>query len=143
MSRRNYWIIRKETMPQHTDHAGVLWHGYYLNWLEEARIDALSKVGLKYVDLIKEGYEMPVVSIEIKYKSPIFHGEVIFIQSRFLINKSPRINIKSDFIGRQNTIKTSSSIDLVLINKENFSIVRKKPKFLLEALKNLKNGPNR
>jgi len=141
MSRRNHWIIRKETMPQHTDHAGVLWHGYYLNWLEEARIDALSKVGIKYIDLIKDGYEMPVVSIEIKYKSPILHGEEILIESEFLINESPRIKINSNFIGRNNIITTSSSIDLVLINKENFSIVRKKPKFFLEALNKLKNGP--
>lgn len=128
-------------MPQHTDHAGVLWHGYYLNWLEEARIDALSKVGIKYIDLIKDGYEMPVVSIEIKYKSPILHGEEILIESEFVINESPRIKINSNFIGRNNIITTSSSIDLVLINKENFSIVRKKPKFFLEALNKLKNGP--
>ena len=141
MSRRNHWIIRKEVMPQHTDHAGVLWHGYYLNWLEEARIDALFKVGIKYIDLIKDGYEMPVVSIEIKYKSPILHGEEILIESEFVINESPRIKINSNFIGRNNIIKTSSSIDLVLINKENFSIVRKKPKFFLEALNKLKNGP--
>ena len=141
MSRRNYWIIRKETLPQHTDHAGVLWHGYYLNWLEEARIDALSKVGIKYIDLIKDGYEMPVVSIEIKYKSPILHGEEILIESEFVINESPRIKINSNFIRRNNIITTSSSIDLVLINKENFSIVRKKPKFFLEALNKLKNGP--
>ena len=141
MSRRNNWIIRKETMPQHTDHAGVLWHGYYLNWLEEARIDALSKVGIKYIDLIKDGYEMPVVSIEIKYKSPILHGEEILIESEFVINESPRIKINSNFIGRNNIITTSSSIDLVLINKENFSIVRKKPKFFSEALNKLKNGP--
>ena len=128
-------------MPQHTDHAGVLWHGYYINWLEEARIDALSKVGIKYIDLIKDGYEMPVVSIEIKYKSPILHGEEILIESEFVINESPRIKINSNFIGRNNIITTSSSIDLVLINKENFSIIRKKPKFFLEALNKLKNGP--
>ena len=141
MNKRNYWRLIKETLPQHTDHAGVLWHGYYLNWLEEARLDALSKAGLKYIDLIKDGYEMPVVSINIKYKSPIYHGEVILIESEFIINKSPRINIKSNFIGSNNTIMTSVTIDLVLINKENFSIVRKKPKYLLEALINLKNGP--
>ena len=141
MSRRIHWIIRKEVMPQHTDHAGVLWHGYYLNWLEEARIDALFKVGIKYIDLIKDGYEMPVVSIEIKYKSPILHGEEILIESEFVINESPRIKINSNFIGRNNIITTSSSIDLVLINKENFSIIRKKPKFFLEALNKLKNGP--
>tara|TARA_B100001287_G_C22515242_1_gene450170 strand:+ start:154 stop:582 length:429 start_codon:yes stop_codon:yes gene_type:complete len=141
MTRGNYWIIRKETLPQHTDHAGVLWHGYYFNWLEEARLDALSKVGLKYIDLLEDGYEMPVINIEIKYKSPIFHGEEILIESEFLINESPRINVRSNFIGRNKNIMTSSSIDLVLINKENFSIVRKKPKYLMEALNSLKNGP--
>ena len=141
MIKKNYWRIRKETLPQHTDHAGVLWHGYYFNWLEEARLDALSKVGLRYIDLIKDGYEMPVISIDIKYKSPIFHGELILIESEFFINGSPRINVKSNFFGTNNKLVTSSNIDLVLINKENFSIARKKPKFLLEALNNLKNGP--
>ncbi len=141
MNKKNYWVIGKETLPQHTDHAGVLWHGYYFNWLEEARLDALSKVGLKYIDLIKYGYEMPVVNIEIKYKSPIFHGDKILIQSEFLINKSPRINIESNFIGRNNKIVAFSSIDIVLINKSNFSIVRKKPKFLLDAINKLKEGP--
>ena len=38
----------KCVLPQHTDHAGVMWHGVYLNWLEEARIEALSQVGLTY-----------------------------------------------------------------------------------------------
>ena len=141
MTKRKHWVLRKEALPQHTDHAGVLWHGYYFNWLEEARLDALSKVGLKYIDLLEDGYEMPVINIEIKYKSPIFHGEEILIESEFLINESPRINVRSNFIGRNKNIMTSSSIDLVLINKENFSIVRKKPKYLMEALNSLKNGP--
>ena len=141
MTKRKHWVLRKETLPQHTDHAGVLWHGYYFNWLEEARLAALSKAGIRYIDLIKHGYEMPVISIDIKYKLPIFHGEVIFIESQFLINKSPRITIRSNFIGKNKTIMTSSSIDVVLINKADFSIVRKKPKILLEALKHLKNGP--
>ena len=86
---------------------------------------------------------MPVVSIEIKYKSPILHGEEILIESEFVINESPRIKINSNFIRRNNIITPSSSIDLVLINKENFSIVRKKPKFFMEALNKLKNGPTR
>tara|TARA_Y100001978_G_C23626095_1_gene400973 strand:+ start:470 stop:898 length:429 start_codon:yes stop_codon:yes gene_type:complete len=141
MTKRNYWEIKKETLAQHTDHAGVLWHGNYLNWLEEARLDALSKAGINYIDLIKNGYEMPVVSVVINYKLPIYHGEEILIKSEFLINESPRIKIKSNLVGKNNKIKTISSIDVVLIYKENFSIVRKKPEFMLEALEKLKNGP--
>tara|TARA_B100000925_G_C21968224_1_gene456593 strand:- start:239 stop:667 length:429 start_codon:yes stop_codon:yes gene_type:complete len=141
MINENYWVLKKETLPQHTDHAGVMWHGYYFNWLEEARIDAFSKAGIRYTDLINNGYEMPVVNIEMKYKLPIFHGEIILIESKFYINKGPRIKIKSNFIGERKDIMTTSIIDLVFINKNNFSIVREKPKFILEALNHLENGP--
>ena len=26
----------KRVLPQHTDHGGVMWHGGYVAWLEEA-----------------------------------------------------------------------------------------------------------
>ena len=45
-----------------------MWHGAYLNWLEEARIEALSEVGCSYQELSAEGYELPVVSLSINYK---------------------------------------------------------------------------
>ena len=35
------WCCSKRVLPQHTDHAGVLWHGAYVAWLEEARVEAL------------------------------------------------------------------------------------------------------
>ena len=44
MKRNNIWKINKIVLPHDSDHAGVMWHGKYFNWLEEARIDALSKV---------------------------------------------------------------------------------------------------
>ena len=45
------WKINKTVLPQHVDHAGVMWHGTYFNWLEEGRINALSKVGIDYSNL--------------------------------------------------------------------------------------------
>ena len=43
------WELKKRVLPQHTDHAGVMWHGTYLNWLEESRIDSIDKAGIKYI----------------------------------------------------------------------------------------------
>ena len=40
------WVCRKQVLPQDTDHAGVLWHGSYVAWLEEARVQALAEAGL-------------------------------------------------------------------------------------------------
>ena len=54
------WVITKVVLPQHVDHAGVMWHGSYINFLEEARIMTLKKVGLDYADLSLKGYEFPL-----------------------------------------------------------------------------------
>ena len=92
MSIKRPWTINKKVFPQNTDHAGVLWHGSYLNWLEEARIDALTKSGRDYSTLINDGFELPVIEINIKYLSPIFIGEEITVNSYFSSNdKSPKI----------------------------------------------------
>ena len=77
------WKSTKTVLPQHTDHAGVMWHGCYFNFLEEARIDALNKVGNSYSDLSKLGFEIPVTSAQIKYKISFVHGEKILLISQF------------------------------------------------------------
>ena len=52
------WRLIKCVLPQHTDHAGVMWHGAYVSWLEEARIHALSNVGLNYKEISNEGFKI-------------------------------------------------------------------------------------
>ena len=50
------WVLQRRVLPQHTDHAGVMLHGAYLAWLEEARVEALAQAGLAYSDLSARGF---------------------------------------------------------------------------------------
>ena len=59
MNLKPVWKIEKIVLPQDADHAGVMWHGKYFNWLEESRINALSKVGISYFELTKNGLDLP------------------------------------------------------------------------------------
>ncbi|MEY4431853.1 MAG: hypothetical protein RLZZ533_1789, partial [Cyanobacteriota bacterium] len=52
------WRLERRVLPQHTDHAGVMWHGTYLAWLEEGRVEALDAAGLAYADLSAQGLEL-------------------------------------------------------------------------------------
>ena len=131
------WEFKKKVLPQHTDHAGVLWHGTYLNWLEESRIDSIGKAGIKYIELLERGFELPVYKVEIKYLIPIIIGEEIIIKSYFITNKGPRITVNSKFTNLKNKIHAEASVDIVLIYKKNFKIVRKRPDFVEVYLKNL------
>ena len=133
MDSKPVWKIEKIVLPQHADHAGVMWHGTYFNWLEEGRINALLEVGISYFELTKKGFDLPLINTSIKYKSPLFLGEKIIIESVFNIGKSPKINVISKFINQKNQTLTIAEVNLVLINKLNFSIIRKRPDFLSKA----------
>ena len=133
MKSKPVWKIQKIVLPQNADHAGVMWHGSYFNWLEEARIKALSEVGINYFDLTKNGFELPLINASIKYLFPLYIGDNITIESLFNISKSPKIKINSKFINERKKILTIAEIDLVLVDKNNFSIIRKRPDFISKA----------
>ena len=133
------WKIKKLVLPQHSDHAGVMWHGTYFNWLEEGRVNALSKAGINYVDLTKKGFELPLIDSSIKYISPLFLGDNITIETIFKISKSPKIKIQSKFMNKSKKVLTLAEVNLVLINKNSFSIIRKRPDFISKAFLKL-NG---
>ena len=136
---KKIWKTHKIVLPQHSDHAGVMWHGTYFNWLEEGRVNALSKAGINYVDLTKKGFELPLIDTSIKFISPLFLGDNITIETIFKINKSPKIKIHSKFINKSKKVLTIAEVTLVLINKNRFSIIRKRPDFLSKAFLEL-NG---
>ena len=90
MNEKKIWKINKTVLPQDADHAGVMWHGNYFNWLEEGRINALSKAGINYFDLCKKGFELPLIDASIKYILPLYLGEKIVVESTFNIGKVPK-----------------------------------------------------
>ena len=110
------WKLLKRVLPQHTDHAGVMWHGSYLNLLEEARVLALSQVGLQYKDLVEKGFEMPVVSLTINYKNALNHGDCVLLESRCLPRQRARWPWLTTFL-KDDEIIADARVEFVLVKK--------------------------
>ena len=143
LTNKKPWKLTKKILPQHTDHAGVLWHGSYFNFLEEARIDALNKVGITYSKLSQEGYEMPVVSAQIKYKKAFTHSETVLLNSQFMIVNKIRLNCKTFFFKVNGSIGAEAFIELVLVRKINNSmkLFRELPVEIKKIFLLLEKGP--
>ena len=142
-TNKKEWNLTKTVLPQHTDHAGVMWHGYYFNFLEEGRIDALNRVGITYSRLSKKGYEIPVVSAQIKYKIAFTHGETILLKSQFNLVSKIRLNCKTLFLKVNGDVGAEALIELVLVRKENDSIklLRGFPPEIKKIFSLLEEGP--
>ena len=137
------WRLSKTVLPQHTDHAGVMWHGSYINFLEEGRIDALNKVGISYSQLSKNGFEIPVISIQIKYKKPFIHGESFVLMSEFNIENLIRLNCKTFFLKLNGDIGAEAFVGLVVVKRKNDSmkLVRELPVQIKNMFLLLEEGP--
>ena len=79
-----------------TDQMGFAHHSNYLNYFEMARIEWLHSRGFSYATLEKQGIVMPVVAVDIKFKSPAFFDDILTIQ--LSVNEAPKASIKIQYI---------------------------------------------
>ena len=139
------WQIERAVLPQHTDHAGVMWHGSYLAWLEEARVEALRRAGLAYSDLSERGLELPVISLKIDYRQALLHGETVRVESWVLPQKGVKLPWRSAFLKADGSVAAEAHVELVLVDLSQGPgqrrLLRKAPEDLRQALEQLKKGP--
>ena len=109
------WCLRRRVLPQHTDHAGVMWHGAYVAWLEEARVEALAAVGLAYSDLAARGLELPVVSLAIDYRQALRHGDRVEIRSQALPRRGLKLPWRSLLLNGAGGVAAEARVDLVAV----------------------------
>ena len=139
------WRLRRRVLPQHTDHAGVMWHGAYLAWLEEARVEALQQVGLAYCDLSAQGLELPVVSLAIDYRQALLHGDQVELLSRVERRAGLRLPWRSQFIAPDGAVAAEARVELVLValspGGAQRRLIRQPPADLASAIERLHAGP--
>ncbi|NDD44575.1 MAG: acyl-CoA thioesterase [Synechococcaceae bacterium WB9_4xC_028] len=137
------WRWSKRVLPQHTDHGGVMWHGAYVAWLEEARVEALAAVGLPYGVVSEAGLEMPVVRLEIDYRQALHHGEQVLLESWALPRKGVRWPWRSRWLRSDGEVAAEARVELVLVRFEGGrrTLLRQAPEPLGEALRRLQQGP--
>lgn len=140
------WQTTKQVLPQHTDHAGVMWHGTYVNWLEEARLDALTAVGLPYAAVSAAQVELPVVKLSLDYRQVLTHGETVLLHSWLLESKGPKLRWLSQFIRSDGSVAAEATVELVALDLSGGlaqkRLLRRLPPPLRTALDRLKQGPS-
>jgi acyl-CoA thioester hydrolase len=141
------WRLRRRVLPQHTDHAGVMWHGAYLGWLEEARVEALAGAGLAYSTLADRGLALPVVGVQLEFRQALLHGEWVELRSQLLAIQGLKLPWRSQFIAPDGAVAAEALVELVLVDLSGGParprLVRRLPEELKQALAILQEGPPR
>src|SRR5688572_27869412 len=69
----------------------IVWHGHYIRYFEDAREAFGKKYGIGYMDILDQGYTIPVVQLNCNYKASLKYGDVIVIKCSFIDTLSAKI----------------------------------------------------
>lgn len=121
-----------------TDQMGVVHHGNYPTFLEEARTAWLRNMGISYKKMEESGIGLPITSVSVNYKKSALYDDVLTIKTT--LNKIPSVRLEFDYeiYNEAQELLVTAKTELVFINMETKRPV-KAPDYFLEVLENWEN----
>ncbi|MCW6035244.1 acyl-CoA thioesterase [Spirulina subsalsa FACHB-351] len=124
-----------KAQPHHTDYGGVVWHGAYLTWLEEARVECLRSIGIDFAELVKVGCDLPVVDLSVRYHRALRLGQSAVIKTRMLEMTGVRIDWDYQMVGLDpQVLLLTAKVTLVAVDRDKGKIMRRLPPTVKDAL---------
>ena len=112
---------------EYTDSGGVVYHSNYLKFMERARTEWLSALGIDQRHLKQDNHIMFVVHrIDIQYKLPARFNDNLIVKSELKDIGSSKIEFRQ-MIYRENEMLIDASVDVACIDSEKFKPVRIPP----------------
>lgn len=78
-----------------TDKMGIVHHSNYVKWFEEARIFYMEQLGFVYKEMEDKGVMIPVLGINVKYKSGAAYGDTVVISTK--ISKITQVKLEFEY----------------------------------------------
>jgi acyl-CoA thioester hydrolase len=76
------------------DPLGIVWHGHYVRYFEDGREAFGEKYGLRYLDIFKEGYTVPIVKVECNYKRSLRYGDRVIVETKYMDTPAAKIRFE-------------------------------------------------
>lgn len=115
-----------------TDQMKFAHHSNYIIWFEYGRIELLNKLGVPYDELENQGYLLPVLEVNARYKRPARFNEQLTIKT--IIREKPRAKMRIEYEvsnSRNEIICTGFSLHSFM-NRNDRAI--KPPKVFMEKI---------
>lgn len=108
--------MQKKIYYHDTDCGGVVYYSNYLKYLEEARTEFFSEMGVSIKELAAQGTFFVVSRQEIDYKLPAFYGDTLEVYSRINDISAVRIEFEHKILNQHNRIVSLAKTIMVCVD---------------------------
>ena len=115
-----------------TDQMGLVHHGSYINYFEEARISWISNLGFSYSEMEKSGIILPVSKLNVSYLRPAYFDDELVVNVELAELPTSRLMFNYTIKNKDEVVVTGTTV-LAFLNKETKKPVRC-PDYMLEKV---------
>lgn len=107
-----------------TDQMGVVYHGNYALYFEQARTEALRQIDITYKSLEEFGVMMPVVSLHVDFKRSAKYDDLLTIKSYMRELPTAKIVLEYEVLNEEGLLLATGNSTLVFMDKNSNRPIR-------------------
>ena len=115
-----------------TDQMGLVHHGSYVNYFEEARIAWIANLGFSYGEMEKSGIILPVSKLNVSYLKPAYFEDNLVVNVELAEIPTSRLIFNYTIKNKDEVVVTGNTI-LAFLDKKTKKPVRC-PNYMLEKV---------
>lgn len=92
------FAVRRRVAFSEVDVMGVVWHGRYAAFFEEAAAALCRRCGLGYADFFEAGLRAPIIQFHIEYYRPLTLDEDIVVKASLVWTEAARLTIEYEVL---------------------------------------------
>jgi acyl-CoA thioester hydrolase len=124
---------------EEVDPLGIVWHGRYPSYFEDARTGLGEKYGINYLDFHKNGVVAPIKKMHIDYHRPLMYPDRFTIEGILHWSDAARLNYEYIIRDSNGILMTSGYTVQVMLDPDN-NLIMVLPPFYYEFCKKWKAG---
>lgn len=113
------------------DSLNIVWHGHYVQYMEEGREAFGASTGISYLDVKNAGYTIPIVHLQLQYKKPLRYGENARIVTTFIDSPAAKIVFRTQIFNDNNELVAEGESIQVFMNSEH-ELCLQNPEFFIK-----------
>jgi acyl-CoA thioester hydrolase len=131
-------VVKRQVRFEEVDSIGIVWHGRYPGYFEEARVALGNKYGVGYSDFIRNKLPVPIRQLGVDYFEPLFFEDEIEIEAILHWSEAARINYEYIIRRDETVVCTGYTVQLML--DESLELLLSPPPFYADFMEKWKKG---
>jgi len=131
--------VERRVRFEEVDPLGIVWHGRYPSYFEDARVALGERFGIGYMDFYGQGIIAPIRKMHLDYHRPLRFGEAFSIEG--ILHWSEAVRLNHEFVIRNAAGEVTTSgytVQMLLDREENVLLVP--PPFYAEFRRRWQQG---